>query len=106
MKTKKNLSKREKQVACLLLLGLKSKHVAKVMGLHQKTIGTYLARWKMFIGAPLISNYMALRYIIPLIEGEPDYKGALKDYEPIILKISKATSPKTVNNLINQIEKI
>jgi len=106
MKTKKSMSRRERQVASLLLLGLKSKHVAKVMGLHEKTIGTYLVRWKTFICAPLVSNYMALRYVIQLIEFEPDYKGVLKDYEPIILKMAKATSPKTLNNLINQIQKL
>lgn len=106
MKTKKRISRREKQVASLFLLGLKSKHVAKVMGLHEKTIGTYLVRWKTFIGAPSVSNYMALRYVIPLMEDETDYKGVLKDYEPIILKMTKATSVKTINNLINQIEKL
>ncbi len=103
MKVKTNISKRERQVVSLLLLGLKSKDIAKVMGLSEKTIGTYLRRWKEYFNAPLVSNYLALKHIRETID-VLDYDGVLPKYEVLIIKIRGARKIENINNLIQKIQ--
>ncbi len=104
MKVKKNISEREAQVISLMLLGLKSKDVATVLNLSEKTIGTYLRRWKEYLCAPLVSNYIALTWVIPLLDGQRNYTGVLPKYEALINQIIQSRSPQKINSLIKQIQ--
>ena len=103
MKVKKNISTREAQVASLMIIGLKSKEVAKVLGLSQKSIGTYLRRWKEYLGAPLVGNHIALLWITPKLEGKRDFSGVLPEYKNIVIEISRTKNPEKINSLIKKL---